>query len=93
MRIYTSTHKDADRAHETADVVETMLKKLDAAARVEHAQLSCGGATTAAFDAFLAARGDEIRALDVGDFVVWCGGWSGTGGGHAIMYQVDRPYS
>ena len=43
-----------------------------------------------AFDGFLKLRSQEVRALAVGDFLLWCGGWSGMGGGHAIMYLVER---
>ena len=32
----------------------------------------------------------QVKALSVEDFCIWCGGWSGTSGGHAIMYIVER---
>ena len=51
---------------------------------------AAGGAESDGFDKYLAARGDEIRSLNVGDFLIWCGGWSGKSGGHAIMYIIDR---
>ena len=39
---------------------------------------------------FLADRSRQVQDLAVGDFCLWCGGWSGVNGGHAIMYMVDK---
>jgi hypothetical protein len=43
------------------------------------------------FGKYLIERAKEINDLDLGDFLLWCGGWSPHGKpGHAIMYMVDR---
>ena len=49
-----------------------------------------GDHTSKSFSNYLKARADQVKALEVEDFCIWCGGWSGTNGGHAIMYIVER---
>ena len=70
--------------------VETVLKKLREAATVADALRDSKDWESSAFDRFLGDRSDQIRGLSVGDFLLWCGGWTGASGGHAIMYCVDR---
>jgi hypothetical protein len=50
----------------------------------------CGSHVSNDFAKFIHERSTEVSNLKVGDFLLWCGGWSGTDGGHAIMYMVDR---
>ena len=71
-------------------VVERVLGKLQQAADVAQGLRACRGWETAAFDAYLAERSTQVEDLAVGDFLLWCGGWSGVSGGHAIMYMVDK---
>ena len=49
-----------------------------------------GDHTSPAFSSYLEDRSKQVKALSVEDFCIWCGGWSGTSGGHAIMYIVER---
>ena len=48
------------------------------------------GPSAPIFVEYLKRRSQEVQDLAVGDFLLWCGGWSKPGGGHAIMYLVDR---
>ena len=64
----------------------TVLKKLNDSTKSSFR----GDHTSAAFSHYLEARAAEIRVLSVNDFIIWCGGWSNTNGGHAIMYIVER---
>ena len=76
-----------DDAREAA---RRVIAKLNEAAAVANELNACGGWEAEAFGAFLQARSRQVRALAVGDFLLWCGGWSGVSGGHAIMYLVER---
>jgi hypothetical protein len=42
------------------------------------------------FPGFAQKRINEVRDLQVGSMTVWPGGWSKPGGGHAIMYIVEK---
>ena len=42
------------------------------------------------FVRYLEDRSNEIKNLPVNDFALWCGGWMGTDGGHAIMYYIEK---
>eukprot|EP00949_MAST-11_sp_MAST-11-sp1_P002253 g2253.t1 len=69
--------------------VGKVLEKLRKAARV-HSSLPNPIDSPKAFDEFLEDRSKQVKALPVGDFLLWCGGWLGTNSGHAIMYLVDK---
>jgi hypothetical protein len=49
-----------------------------------------GPVKSSAFVKYLEDRSNEVKDLKVNDFLLWCGGWCGTGGGHAIMYMVHK---
>ena len=70
------------------DVVNTVLEKLHQAARVEFELNRVSYPDN--FETFVSERGKEVQDLSVSDFVIWPGGWLEQGGGHAIMYTVER---
>lgn len=42
------------------------------------------------FTQFIFDRIEQAKKLPVGDLMVWPGGWSKPGGGHAIMYVIEK---
>ena len=71
--------------HKHVAVYNTVLDKLSAACNIYWGEVASD-----AFINYLEDRAKEIKDLKVGDFLLWCGGWAGTEGGHAIMYLIDK---
>jgi len=70
------------------NVVNTVLEKLSQAARVEFELNRVSYPDN--FEKFVSERAKEVQDLSVSDFVIWPGGWLEQGGGHAIMYTIER---
>jgi hypothetical protein len=87
--------KQGGRAAQHPGLDETDLALLErAAAGLERAaaieQEKDGGKSHEGFATFLASWMAQLRALDPGERLPFCGGWMAKGGGHALMFVAER---